>query len=161
MPNDWNSFWTERLNAVSPKALMKGIESTGWRVIYNDQPNRVLETLAKQDKATDAWFSLGLEIEDDSTIVDVRGNSPADAAKLAPGMKIIAVNSRSYSADRLKEAILAAAQGSKPPVELLVNNADYFQTFKLDYHDGPRYPHLERDPSHPDLLSEILKPRTN
>jgi predicted metalloprotease with PDZ domain len=140
---------------------MKGIESTGWRVIYNDQPNHVLETLAKQEKATDAWFSLGLEIGDDSTIVDVRGNSPADAAKLAPGMKIIAVNLRSYSADRLKEAIDEAAQGSKPPVELLVNNADYFQTFKLDYHDGPRYPHLERDPSRPDLLSEILKPRTN
>jgi hypothetical protein len=76
-------------------------------------------------------------------------------------MKIIAVNSRSYSADRLKEAIGQAAQGSKPPVELLVNNADYFQTVKLDYHDGPRYPHLERDSSRPDLLSEILKPRTN
>lgn len=161
VPNDWRSFWTERLNAVSTRAPMKGIESTGWRVIYNDQPNHVLETLAKQEKATDAWFSLGLEIGDDSTIVDVRGNSPADAAKLAPGMKIIAVNSRSYSADRLKEAIGEAAQGSKPPVELLVNNADYFQTFKLDYHDGPRYPHLERDPSRPDLLSEILKPRTN
>ena len=160
MPNDWNSFWTERLSAVSPRAPMKGIESTGWRVIYNDQPNRVLETLAKQEKTTDAWFSLGLEIGDDSAIVDVRGNSPADAAKLAPGMKIIAVNSRSYSADRLKEAIGEATKGSKPPVELLVSNADYFQTYRLDYHDGPRYPHLERDPSRPDLLSEILKPRT-
>jgi predicted metalloprotease with PDZ domain len=158
--NDWNSFWTERLDAVSPKAPIKGIEETGWRVIYNDQPNRVLEALAKQDKTTDAWFSLGLEIGDDSAIVDVRGNSPADAAKLAPGMKIIAVNSRSYSADRLKEAIDEATKGSKPPVELLVNNADYFQTYKLDYHDGPRYPHLERDPSRPDLLSEILKSRT-
>jgi predicted metalloprotease with PDZ domain len=160
-PVDWASFWAERLNVVSPRAPMKGIESTGWRVVYNDQPNRVQETIAKPDKVTDAWFSLGLLIGEESTIVDVRGNSAADAAKLAPGMKIIAVNSRSYSADRLKEAITEAAQGSKPPVELLVNNADYFQTFKLDYHDGPRYPHLERDSSRPDLLSEILKPRTN
>jgi hypothetical protein len=37
---------------------------------------------------------------------------------------------------------------------------DYFKTGKLDYHDGEKYPLLERDASKPDLLSEILKPRT-
>ncbi|MBZ5659366.1 MAG: hypothetical protein LAO08_03085 [Acidobacteriia bacterium] len=29
----------------------------------------------------------------------------------------------------------------------------------LDYHGGLRFPHLVRDPSHPDYLSEILRPQ--
>jgi hypothetical protein len=28
---------------------------------------------------------------------------------------------------------------------------------KLDYHDGERFPHLERDASKPDLLEQIIK----
>jgi hypothetical protein len=30
----------------------------------------------------------------------------------------------------------------------------------LDYHDGLRYPHLQRDPSKPDLLQRIVEPQT-
>jgi hypothetical protein len=30
----------------------------------------------------------------------------------------------------------------------------------LDYHDGEKYPHLERDAAKPDLLTQILKPLT-
>ena len=44
------------------------------------------------------------------------------------------------------------------PIELLVENEDYFKSCKLDYHEGEKYPRLERDPTKPDLLSEILKP---
>jgi hypothetical protein len=42
---------------------------------------------------------------------------------------------------------------------LLVENGDVFKTCHLDYHEGERYPDLERDPAKPDLLSEIIKPR--
>jgi hypothetical protein len=42
---------------------------------------------------------------------------------------------------------------------LLVENTDYYKTYKLDYHGGEMYPHLVRDESKPDLLSDILKPR--
>ena len=45
------------------------------------------------------------------------------------------------------------------PLELLVENTDYYKTFKLDYHGGEKYPHLVRDESKPDLLSDIIKPR--
>ena len=32
------------------------------------------------------------------------------------------------------------------------------KTYALDYHDGERFPHLERDSSKPDLLQQIVKP---
>jgi hypothetical protein len=38
-----------------------------------------------------------------------------------------------------------------------VENTDYYTTYKLDYHDGEKYPHLVRDESKPDMLSDILK----
>lgn len=41
-----------------------------------------------------------------------------------------------------------------------MENEDYFRTCKVDYHEGEKYPQLERNPAKPDLLSEILKART-
>ena len=76
---------------------------------------------------------------------------------LGPGMKIIAVNGRAYNAEILRDAI-RAAKGASGPIELIVQNGEYYRTVRLDYHDGLKYAHLERDPARPDLLSEILKP---
>ena len=39
----------------------------------------------------------------------------------------------------------------------MVENTDYFRTVKLDYHGGEKYPHLMRDESKPDLLTEIYR----
>ena len=30
----------------------------------------------------------------------------------------------------------------------------------MDYHGGERYPRFEREPSRPDVLSEIIAPKT-
>ena len=91
-------------------------------------------------------------------IVDVVANSPADVAKLAPSMKIVAVNSRAFSVDRLREAIKGTAHPESAPIELIVTNSDYYETVHIDYHGGLRYPHLERIGAQPDLLGSILAP---
>ncbi len=71
-------------------------------------------------------------------------------------MKLIAVNGRRFSPDVLRDAI-KAAKNNIATIDLLVENDDYYKTYKLDYHGGEMYPHLVRDDSKPDLLSEILK----
>jgi hypothetical protein len=38
-----------------------------------------------------------------------------------------------------------------------VENTDYYTTYKLNYHEGEKYPHLVRDESKPDMLSDIIK----
>jgi hypothetical protein len=85
--------------------------------------------------------------------------SPADRAGIAPGNKLVAVNSRSWTPELLRTAVKFATTHAAP-VQLLVRNDDYFKTCDLDYHDGPKYPCLERDPGKPDLLDDILKPLT-
>jgi hypothetical protein len=44
-------------------------------------------------------------------------------------------------------------------VELLVKQGDLYRTVRIDYHDGLRYPHLERIDGAPARLDEILAPR--
>jgi hypothetical protein len=60
---------------------------------------------------------------------------------------------------RRKDALKAARVDPQQPTELLVRSADTFRTVRLDYHDGLRYPHLERIEQAPDRLSSILQPR--
>ena len=71
-------------------------------------------------------------------------------------MKLIAVNGRKWTPDILREAIREAKESNKP-VELLVENEEFYQTVKIDWHEGERYPHLEKIAGASDVLSEIAK----
>ena len=99
---------------------------------------------------------LGLELSDDGAIADTIEGMPAAKAGIGPGMKLVAVNGRRFSPEVLQDA-LKAAKDSTAPIELLVENTDYYKTYKIDYHGGEKYPHLVRDESKPDLLTDILK----
>ena len=45
----------------------------------------------------------------------------------------------------------------KEPIELLAENGDYFRTYRIEYHGGERYPHLELISGKTDVLTEIVK----
>jgi predicted metalloprotease with PDZ domain len=157
VPNDWNRFFMEQLNATAAAAPLGGIEGSGWRLVYRDYwPGR--DHRAAGDELTaDLPFTLGMTVGREGKIEDVSLDEPADKAGLAPGMRIVAVNGQKYSAEQLHQAI-QEAQDSPIAIELLVENRESYQTYRLDYHEGERYPALERDPSKPDLLDEILQP---
>ena len=95
----------------------------------------------------------------DGKVGEVFWDSVAFKAGVAPGMTIVAVNGKAYTHGRLQDALKAAKADPKLPTELLIRGADTFSTIRLDYHDGLRYPHLERVEKTPDLLSSILQPR--
>ena len=97
-------------------------------------------------------------MREDGTITDIVEAMLAAKAGIGPGMKIIAVNGRRFSGEVWRDA-LRAGKNSKDPLELIVENTAYYRTFKLDYHEGEKYPHLVRDDSKPDMLSDIIKAR--
>lgn len=158
-PYDWASFLRQRLDSKSPHAPLEGIEQAGYRLVYTDNPGDYIQAREAALGDAPAWWALGIDVASDGRIEDVLKDSISDKAGLGPGMQIIAVNSRQYSASLLGDAI-ADAKGSKTPIELIVLNTGYYKVLKLDYHDGLRFPHLERMPGKPDLLDEILKPMT-
>jgi predicted metalloprotease with PDZ domain len=156
VPYDWRGFWTERLTNHGPGAPLGGIEGSGWKVTYDETPSEMLSSEAGMFRFVPAGFALGLNLRDDGGINDTTEGQIAAKAGIGPGMKVIAVNGRRFSPEVLRDAIMAA-KGTTETVDLLVENADYYKTYKLDYHGGEMYPHLVREESRPDVLSEILK----
>jgi predicted metalloprotease with PDZ domain len=158
-PYDWRQFFQARVYETTPRAPLAGIERAGWRLVYSNTVPEMLKIAESAQKFTDLRFSLGLTLKEGGAVQDVIPGSPADKAGVGAAMKMVAVNGRRWTPDILRTAI-QAARTNTAPIELLVENDDYFKTCKLDYHEGEKYPRLERDADKPDLLSEILKPLT-
>ncbi|HYU31893.1 MAG TPA: M61 family peptidase [Thermoanaerobaculia bacterium] len=158
VPYDWHAFFATRVEAVAPRAPVGGLENAGWKLDYDDRPNTYQAAREKSLKIVDATFTLGLWLKEDGTIADIVVSGPAWEAGFGPGMKITAVNGRTWSRDVLNEEI-AAAVHSKAPLEMTAAQGEDVRTFRVDYHGGPRFPHLVRDAARADLLAAILAPR--
>ncbi len=159
VPYDWRGFWTERLTNHGPGAPLTGVEASGWKLVYDENPSELWKAgAAERKQIRSAGYSIGLWLRQDGTIVDTIEGMPAAKAGIGPGMKLIAVNGRKFSDSVLGDA-LKAGKTSSAPLELLVENTEYYTTYKIDYHGGEKYPHLVRDESKPDALDEILKPK--
>jgi predicted metalloprotease with PDZ domain len=153
---DWRAFWTERLTNHGPGAPLGGVEGSGWKLVYDGTPSELDRAEGGDGKKLDARFSLGLSMTDDGVVKDTVEGMVAAKAGIGPGMKVVAVNGRRITADVWKDA-LRATKNSSSPLELIVENTEYFRVVKLDYHGGEKFPHLVRDESKPDLLTEIFK----
>ena len=156
-PYDWAPFLRDRLTTKVPHAPLGGIENGGYKLVYSDQMNPYLDAYTAASGTTNDWWTLGLRVSSDGRIEDVLVGSVADKAGLGPTMQIVAVNGRQYSGALLNDAI-ADAKGGSAPIELIVVNTGYYKVLSLNYHDGLRYPHLERVTGTPDRLDEILSP---
>ena len=80
---------------------------------------------------------------------------PAFRADIVNGTKVVAVDGMAYSKDRLDTALRAATDG-KTPVRLLVERRGRYRTVDIDYHGGPRWPHLEKAAAGPDWFDRLL-----
>jgi predicted metalloprotease with PDZ domain len=156
---DWRGFFDARLHSLSPRPPLGGIEASGWRLVWSDSLNPTIRAEEKDEEHSDLRYSIGLLIGKEGKIVDVVPGSAAAAAGLGPGMKPIAVNGMRFSIQRLRDALREGKNGSAP-LEIIAENGEAVRAFALDWHGGELYPALARDPSKPDLLGEILKPRT-
>jgi len=157
-PYDWRGFWTERLRNHGPGAPLGGIEGSGWKLVYDDVRSELVRAREGDRGTVNAAYSIGLWLKGDGSVTDTIEGMLAAQAGIGPGMKVIGVNGRKFSAEILRDA-LREGKNSPNPLELLVENTEYYKTFKLDYHGGEKYPHLVRDDGKPDLLSDIIKPR--
>jgi predicted metalloprotease with PDZ domain len=155
-PYDWRGFWTERLTNHGPGAPLGGIEGSGWKLVYDENRTDYERAWEDEHRGIDASFSIGLLAGEDGVIADTIEGMSAARAGIGPGMKIVAVNGRRFTIQILRDA-LAARKTSKEPLQLIVENTEYFRTFNLDYHDGEKYPHLVRDESRPDQLTDITR----
>ncbi|MBV8895310.1 MAG: M61 family metallopeptidase [Acidobacteriaceae bacterium] len=155
-PYDWAGFFHEHVEAIAPGMPDGGIRSAGWKVEFNEQPTH----LSGRRNTPSALYSLGLQLRDDGTVSDSIVGSPAYEAGISSGMKVVGVNGHVYTRDVLEDAVKASRK-SQAPISILVINYDYYRTCNVNYHGEERYPHLVRDGSKPDYLSDLAKPRAS
>ena len=159
-PYDWAAFLRSRLDSHEPGAPLGGIQRGGWSVTYDDQRSGAFKAYEKTHKILDLRYSVGIIISTDpetgaGRITDVMWGGPAFASGLAPGMSVVAIDGRKLDPESLDD-ILRAAQSGKAPIEILARNYDAYSTFKVDYHGGPKFPHLTRNAGVPDRLADIV-----
>ena len=84
---------------------------------------------------------------------------PAFDSGVSPYLRIIGVNGRQFSVDELKRAIRESSS-NQAPITITATNTGTLETHEIQYHDGDRFPHLERVAGTPDYLDEMLKSLT-
>jgi predicted metalloprotease with PDZ domain len=158
-PADWKTFFQERVSTITVHPPLDGLDRGGWRLIYNETRNDYLKTLeVGENKLTDVSSSVGLRLSTTGTIADVIVGSPAFAAGLGPGMKVVSVQGKPFSPDGLRAAIASVARPG-PTLALQVDNDGQVSTVTVDYRGGLKDPHLERTSTNPDGLALILASR--
>lgn len=158
-PADWSALLRARLDGHGPDAPLEGLARSGWQLVFDATPSAYVASYEKREKVVQLAYSLGLEAGADTGVIsEVVWDGPAFKAGLSRGQQIVAVNGRAWSDDVLRDAVRATVAGA-PPLELLIRSYDEYRSVRLDYHDGARYPHLERRAGTPDRLGALLRPR--
>jgi len=158
-PYDWASFLNQRIHSTDGHAPLGGIEHSGWKLAYDAVRSDYWKAVEDDHKLVDLTYSIGMKVrQEDGTIIDVAYGGAAQKAGIPPSVKLIAVNNRQFTPTVLREAVQKTATDVKP-LELLIKTGEYYEVRRLEYRGGERYPHLVRDSSTPDLLTEIIKPK--
>ncbi len=157
VPYDWHGFFQQRVYEVAPAPPTAELARSGWRLVYTDKPNRFITAAEKLRHTNDEWYSYGLEIGKGGRVADVREGSAAWQAGMAPGMRLMAIDGQAYT-DEVLQYVSIQAEHSNGPTTFLVQQDGWFHTYQVNYHDGPKYPHLVPLPGKPDLLAKIMAP---
>jgi predicted metalloprotease with PDZ domain len=156
LPYDWAAFLKARLDAPDAPPL-DGIARGGYKLVYTNTPSDYFKSSEHVRKLDNLSYSLGLTVDHKGAVTDVAWDGPAYKAGITVGSEIVAINGMAYDPDNLKDAVTDAKDGTAP-IELLVKRADSYRTVSVDYHDGLRYPRLERVAGTPALLDDLLSP---
>jgi len=157
-PYDWAGLLTKRLTETGARAPITGFENNGYKLVYTEEPTLSFKNAETSRKMTDLTYSIGTTLNKDGGVTGVGWDSPAFKAGITVGDSIVAINGTAYSDSVLKAAI-TAAKTSKTPIVLLVKANDSITSVNIDYHDGLRYPRLQKSGTGEGGLDRLLMPR--
>jgi predicted metalloprotease with PDZ domain len=156
-PYDWRRFVDERVRGLATPTPTRAFEAAGWRLAYADTVSGYESAVLATAEFKNLRPSLGMRLDNTGLVTDVVPDRPAAKAGVAPGMRLLGVDGRKYTYKRLEDAIKRAKTSGKP-IELLVDDGDFYQVVRVDHRAGMRFVALERAPGAPDHLGAILAP---
>jgi predicted metalloprotease with PDZ domain len=152
--HDWDGFLRQRVEQPADRLQTRVAEELGLLVQYtNERPEGPGDSKYGE---LDLRESVGADFGKDGKVRSVQLGSPADAAGLGPGMKVLGIGDHVWNADRLVDTVAnSVTTGS---IDLLLVSGERLVRRAIDYDGGPRYLVLVRDEEKPDLLADILRP---
>jgi predicted metalloprotease with PDZ domain len=155
---DWDTFFARHVTATQEDLPLDVIGRCGYRLQYTTKSPAFLDYLQQRagGDLLSARDSLGLTFHGDGRIAEVAPGLPGDKAGLAPGMRVLGINSKKFSRERLDDALADSVARRK--IEFLLLDGEQFRTVTVEYRDGVRYLELVRNQERPDFLGAILKP---
>jgi predicted metalloprotease with PDZ domain len=161
-PYDWTGFLRDRLDAHEGNGLLGGLARAGWRLAWTEKPTEYYKNVMSgyRHKSDDFYYSLGFDVGHDAKLKNLRWGGPAFNAGLSNAAQLLAVNGRSYTPERLADAVTAAKSqkdAGKAAIQLLVKDGDVYRTVTIAYSGGLRYPALERIEGTQDRLQLLLQ----
>jgi predicted metalloprotease with PDZ domain len=144
---DWDRYLADRVDGVDTTLPQDLFRDAGWSLNHG-----VVADGAPLDRRA-LLYALGFTVADDGVVGDIETGGPADIAGLAPGMRVLTVDTAVFDRAALRRAIASGA-----PVTLLVANGTPTTTLRLDNPRGLRMPRLVRRDG-VDRLAAIVAPR--
>jgi len=157
VPYNWHAFFQKYVYSIAPLPPTDELQRAGYRLVWNDKPNKYLTAQDTAGKSINSFYDIGLMLNEDGSVVDVRKNSPAWDAGFAPGATIVAVNNQQFSRDIWMRAVKATSS-SFGPLDVTVIQDGYYEDLMVHYTGGLRIPHLVRIPGTYDMLTAIMRP---
>jgi len=153
---DWSALIEALIESPASALPFELPSQLGYRLEHASEPTKEQRQAESRGGGLNLRTSLGLSVDREGRVVSIAPESPADRAKLAYGMQLLAVGDEVYTPTALRDAV---AQTPKTGgVSLLVTFGPRVQRIDIAWSDGLRYPRLAPVADEP-LLPLIAKPR--
>ena len=84
-PYDWHAFFEKYVYSIAPEPPTDEIARAGFKLVYDDKPNKFAEGRATTQKPVYSWYDVGVRLSAKGDVEDVREDSAAWTARRAPG----------------------------------------------------------------------------
>ena len=156
-PYDWRAFLNERVFQTSNEAPKNGLTLGGYQLVYTDTPSAFIKDSEDRFNSAKFNYSIGIGVKTNGDISSVEWDSPAFAAGLTNGERIVAVDGDDFSIARLKQAVSETVTTGS--VQLLLKKGKRYRETTISYSGGLRYPALEKIGEGEGGIDMLLKPQ--
>ncbi len=156
---DWADFLITRTREAQSHLPVEFLTKAGYKLVFSPKPTEFLKDIERtwgRPGWVDLADSIGFSVNDDGDVFGVVPGRPGERSGLYDRSKILAVNGRKFSRNRILDAVEQSVL--KHSIELLVQEGELFRNLEIKYSDGLRYLRLERDETHPDWIAQLMKP---
>lgn len=153
----WGQRLRRKLDATDDAQVLDGLRAHGWQLVFKPEPTPYFLASEASDGVADLSWSIGLSVSGSGSVKSVAWESPAFAAGLVPGAKLIRVNGAPFSLQALRDAVAQTRTAPQVALVALIDGREV--PVDIQYSGGHRYPALERIPDTPETLQALLKRR--